>query len=248
VNAVLQELLDRARQVLSENFVGLYVYGSLASGDFNPETSDIDFLVVTADEVSPEQLAGLETLHARLNTGGLKWASKLEGAYLPRHALRRHDPDDTRARPGVNEGRFALGGLGSDWVIQRYLLREQGGVIVGPHPSTFIDPVSADDLRQSVRALLREWWRPMLADSARLTSDDYQAYAVLSMCRALYTLERGQFVSKPVAARWAQQKLGGRWAALIERALAWRPGKRLDSLSEVRELIRLTLDLALVST
>ncbi len=41
VNAVLNELLTAVNSVLSEHFVGLYLYGSLASGDFNPETSDI---------------------------------------------------------------------------------------------------------------------------------------------------------------------------------------------------------------
>jgi hypothetical protein len=43
---------------------------------------------------------------------------------------------------------------------------------------------------------------------------EYQAYAILTMCRALYTLQHGTVVSKSVAARWAQEVLGERWAAL----------------------------------
>lgn len=34
--------------------------------------------------------------------------------------------------------------------------------------------------------------------------------AILTMCRVLHTLEHGTIVSKPVAARWAQAKLGGK--------------------------------------
>lgn len=44
VDAVLHTLLASARSVLRDHFIGLYLSGSLASGDFNPQTSDIDFL------------------------------------------------------------------------------------------------------------------------------------------------------------------------------------------------------------
>ena len=74
-----------------------------------------------------------------------------------------------------------------------------------------------------------------------MRSDEYQAYAILTMCRALYTLETGAVASKPVAARWAQAALGTRRAVLIERALAWRPGMQLDVLDQVLDLIRHTL-------
>ncbi len=52
VNAVLRLLLEGAQPILGDHFIGLYLYGSLASGDFNPQTSDIDFVVVT-DTIFP---------------------------------------------------------------------------------------------------------------------------------------------------------------------------------------------------
>jgi hypothetical protein len=79
-------------------------------------------------------------------------------------------------------------------------------------------------------------------DPARLESGEYQAYAVLTMCRALYTLEHGRIVSKPVAARWAWVTLGKRWAALIDWALAWRHAAPSDRLNETLDLIRYTLE------
>jgi Domain of unknown function (DUF4111) len=62
----------------------------------------------------------------------------------------------------------------------------------------------------------------------------------MESCRALFTLEKGAIVSKPVAARWAQQALGARWAGLIERALAWREDG-IDDLQETLEFIRYAL-------
>lgn len=40
VDETLSALLDGVRSVLKSDFIGLYLYGSLATGDFDPETSD----------------------------------------------------------------------------------------------------------------------------------------------------------------------------------------------------------------
>lgn len=241
INALLQRLLVEARTVLGDQLVGMYVCGSLASGDFSPATSDVDFVVVTAEALPEPIVAELEAMHMRLLDSGMEWASKLEGTYFPRAALRHYQPSDT-LYPSLNEAKFYLGGHGSDWVIGSHILREHGLSLAGPPPQDLIDPVAPEELRQATRELLRQWWAPMLADPARLRGDDYQAYAVLTMCRALYTLEHGAVVSKPAAARWAQQVFGGPRATLIERALAWRPGTQLDALDEVLGLVRYVLE------
>ncbi|HSD82758.1 MAG TPA: aminoglycoside adenylyltransferase domain-containing protein, partial [Anaerolineae bacterium] len=173
--------------------------------------------------------------------GGLKWAKKLEGAYIPQPALRRYDPN---AAPclAINEGRFFVAGQGSDWIIQRHILREYDAKLAGPSLRDLIDPVQPEDLRYSVREVLREWWEPMLRDPAWIRTGEYQAFAVLSMCRALYTLQQGAVASKPVSARWAQQTLGEHWTNLIEWALTWEPDTPLDNLSETLEFIRYTVE------
>jgi len=240
VNITLRTLLAGVQAVLGGHFVGLYLYGSLASGDFDPERSDIDFVVVTDGGLPEELILALEAMHARLWAGGGKWALKLEGAYVPRGALRRYDPASA-PRPCVNEGRFYTVREEPDWIIQRHVLREQGVVVAGPPLAPLIDPVSPEDLRGAVRGYLREWWAPMLEDPARLRSREYQAYAVLSMCRAVYTLEHGAIVSKGAAARWAQKALDPRWAPVIERALAWPRGEQRDEIEGTLELIRLAV-------
>jgi hypothetical protein len=241
VNAALARLLSGVRVVLQDQFVGLYLYGSLASGDFEPQTSDVDFVVVTAGELPDDKVAALGAMHARLADSGEKWAAKLEGSYIPRDLLRRYVPSDA-PRPTLNEGRFYQAPHGADWVFQRYVLREQGVVVAGPPLGAMIDPVGSDDLRQAAVGMLQEWWAPMIHDPARLHDSEYQAYTILSMCRVLHTMEHGVIASKPVAARWAQRELGGRWATVIERALAWRRGMDLDTFQEAVDLIRYTVD------
>ncbi len=241
VNTVLDALQAGAQQILGDHFVGLYLYGSLASGDFDPQRSDIDFVVTAAAELTEQMIQALEAMHAHLAASGLKWAVKLEGSYIPQHALRRYDPAAAPC-PQINEGKFYVARHGSDWVIQRYILREQGVVVDGPALQPLIDPVHPDELRQAVLGILREWWAPMLDYPTWLRGGEYQAYAILTMCRALYTLEHGSIVSKPVAARWAQKALDECWAGLIEHASAWRNSMPFDHLSETLDFIQYTLE------
>ena len=43
---LIDRLTDRCREILGGDFVGLYVHGSYAMGCFNPEKSDIDYIIV----------------------------------------------------------------------------------------------------------------------------------------------------------------------------------------------------------
>ena len=142
------------------------------------------------------------------------------------------------------DGSFDVDGHGPDWVLQRHVIRERGIVLVGPAPHTLIAPISAEQIRWAARETLHEWWAPQLVDHSHLRSDEYQAYAVLTMCRALYTLHHADVAPKAVAASWAQEILGEPWSSLIDRAQAWRHGDVLDALEETLSLIRYTLERA----
>jgi hypothetical protein len=244
VNTLLHLLLTSVQSVLGLQFIGMYIHGSAASGDLNPARSDIDFLVVTADELPQETLQALQTMHARIYATGLPWATKLEGSYIPRQSLHRYDPAHAWHPALRVDGSFAVDHHASDWTIQRHIIREQAIVLAGPHPKTLIDPVSPDDLRRAALGILHEWWLPQLRDTSRLRSPEYQAYAVLTMCRVLYTLEHGAVISKQLAAQWAQEALDQRWGALIEGALACRLGVQADHLAETLDFIRYALEQA----
>lgn len=110
VNEILHILRTETQNVLGEQFVGMYLYGSLSSGDFNPASSDIDFLIVTTDMLSEKMIDALAAMHQRIWDSGLKWASKLEGSYLPQGHLPRYEKSDIRY-PTVNEGKFYVAPL-----------------------------------------------------------------------------------------------------------------------------------------
>lgn len=241
VNEILNLLLLRASAILGQQMVGMYLYGSLSSGDFDPASSDIDFVIVTESELAPEIVSALEKMHTEIWASGLKWAAKLEGSYLPKSLIRCHNPSGPPC-PTVNEGAFFVDQRGSDWIIQRHVIRECGVVLSGPEPKTLIDPVSKDEIRQAVRGVLTEWWFPMLANPSWLAErgSEYHAYAVISLCRALHALRHGVIVSKPVAAKWAQSQFDNQWSGLIETALRVQSGSQASFLEETLDFLRFT--------
>ena len=241
VNEVLGLLLTKVERILGNEFIGMYLYGSLSSGDFDPASSDIDFVFVTTGLLTEELVSALESMHREILASGLERAQRLEGAYVPKDLIRRHNPEGSPC-PAINEGNFYIARLGSDWIIQRHVLREYGVTVKGPQPRTLIDPISPEELRQAILGILREWWFPMLDNPAwlRERGSHYHSYAVISMCRALHGLTHGCIASKPVAAHWAQAELGERWSPLIEKALLGRTVYLPDFTDEAIAFIRFT--------
>ena len=81
----------------------------------------------------------------------------------------------------------------------------------------------------------------MLVRAPLLQNSFYCCYAVLTMSRMLYTIRHGAIVTKPVAARWAQEALDRRWTPLIRDALAWARDVPPD-LNETLAYIRYTCE------
>lgn len=55
LNDVLRELVERVQVALGEQFLGAYLQGSFAVGDFD-EHSDVDFIIAVRDEPADDQL------------------------------------------------------------------------------------------------------------------------------------------------------------------------------------------------
>lgn len=231
INQLLDELLVAVQSKLGSQFVGLYLHGSLALGDLTSTRSDIDFVVVTETPLLPDLIAALQVMHQSLYAIDNPWAKKLEGAYISRQAIQRYDPAEPEF-PYVNQDRFSVGSLGSDWVIQRHILRQHGIVVAGPPPITLVEPIDPAALCQAVVDNFHTWWLPMLEKPERLSTREYQAFAALTLCRTLFTLTYGEIPTKSAAAAWALTHLPLRWHALIQQALVWPVGEQPDRLEE----------------
>ena len=222
LDVVLDELVAGAGRVLGPNFCGAYLVGSFALGDAD-EHSDVDFLVVTHDEVGGE-VGELQALHRRLYALEVSWAQHLEGSYVSRHVLRRVDPAHTKLLFLDNGAHELVRDDHCNTAVVRWTLREHGVVLAGPEPAALVEPVSAEQLRAEARATLPLYveWAPERTKAGGM-SRWKQPYLVLTFCRLLHTLESGRVSTKREAGEWSLQTLDEEWKPLIRRALEDRP-------------------------
>ena len=224
LNEVLAALVDGARAALGADLVGAYLGGSFALGDAD-EHSDVDFVVITSDEITDAQLEALQWRHARLYELEPPWAQHLEGSYVPLERFRRLDPSRTQFWFLDNGARELVRDDHCNTAVTRWVLRAHGVTLVGPPPASLVEPVSADELRREAVVTMRVYaeWAPEPTKTGDM-SQWKQPYLVLTCCRLLATLALGKVVSKCAAAEWAAAAaLDPEWRDLIERAQEDRP-------------------------
>lgn len=217
VDLLLNELRSNIRQILGPKLLGLYLYGSLVTGDFDHTHSDLDLLAVLRSELSEEEFARLNAMHGAFVAAHSDWEERVEIAYLTEGALRTFR---TQSNPIaiISPGEpFHFKEAGKDWLINWWIVRRQGVALYGPPASAVIGPIGDDEFLQAVRTQVAEW-RTYVYEAQRRKS---QAYAILTLCRALYAYQNREQVSKREAAEWAADYFP-QWGPLIRRAWQWR--------------------------
>lgn len=222
LNEVLDLFVQEVQAILEDNFVGAYLQGSFAVGDFD-EQSDVDWLVAVQNALSDVEVKLLQGMHGRLFDIDIKWAKHLEGSYFPVVVLGDHERTKEPLWYLDNGNRQLIWDAHDNELVVRWVTREHGITLAGVPPKELIPVVPADDLRVEVRATLQKWGHDVLAKPEQINNAWYQAFATLSYCRMLHTLETGTIESKPASTRWAKENLDAKWVGLIERAEANRP-------------------------
>ncbi|THD63833.1 nucleotidyltransferase domain-containing protein [Phenylobacterium sp.] len=250
LNAVLAHLLEGVQRLLGDNFVGAYLQGSFAVGDFSA-FSDCDFIVVTARDLTPEELPPFQALHAAIHELPYAyWRTGLEGSYVPAPILRRGSteprdpPGEPRGPDWADPGRsgappkaypFWYLDHGAKTLVRsehdntevvRWCLREKGVTLAGPPPKALIDPVPPAALRGEIRQTMDLVLQLDLEPMAMIA---WQAFWVGLFCRMLHTLSTGAVWSKKAGFAWALTALDRQWRGLIERAAAVRKGDAAQS-------------------
>ena len=242
ITEVLEALLSGVQHSLKSNLVGVYLRGSLAHGDFIPETSDVDILAVTEKPVNDAEFAALATLHTQLKSLPNPYAKRIEIAYLDRVALKRFQAGLRHPTLGQGES-LARSEHRSNWILERWTVREYGVTLFGPNPQSLIDPISFAELREAVRARLNDWveWAETLDDPDWLSPRRAAAaYVVETICRALYTLTCEELSSKRRAVAWAVETLPKPWRTTVECSQRWRTDDTRDP-AIAPEVVRLIL-------
>jgi hypothetical protein len=218
-NLLLSALRPGVQDVLGEKLVGLYLYGSATTGDFDAGVSDIDLLAAISTELADAEFEALRQMHDDVVCKHIGWDDRVEVQYVPTDGLASFR-DRTSSIAVISPGEpLNRKDAGSDWLMNWYLVREYGVTLIGPEPAAIIPPINRNEFVQAVRDYAV--WQ--VQNSDRIRGAKSQSYAVLTGCRALYTVTHHEHVSKQEAALWACQEMP-EWAPLIRQALLWREG------------------------
>jgi predicted nucleotidyltransferase len=228
VERLIRELLDEQTKALAGALEAVYLHGSLVFGDFQPEVSDIDLVVVVAADVDDEQLARLQTMHDAFALGHPDWIDRIEAVYVSSGALRSFrvresplvviSPGEPLHRTQTSPG----------WVMNWHVVREHSVTLLGPPPGSIITPTTHEDFEAAIRTYLPELVARV--ESSRVPGT--RPYCVLTVCRGLSTCQQGRHVSKTGAARWAADRYP-EWSDVIARALESRKGGESRRSSDV---------------
>jgi predicted nucleotidyltransferase len=220
VRELLRELLGELSAALGDAIEGVYLFGSLTSGDFDEALSDVDLLVAVTSDLDDLQFRRLGEMHDSFARRHPDWADRLDLSYLSREALgscKLRESPIVVISPGepLNRKQTSPG-----WVMNWHGVRKQGVTLLGPPPQRLIARTSESDFVAAVRTHLREM--PFRTRQSR--SPKFHAYAVLTVCRGLFTCRNGGQASKTQAALWAMQQYPS-WEDVIREALDQRTGR-----------------------
>ena len=236
VNDAIYTLRNGAKEVLGDYYTGMYLYGSLALGDFDPGRSDIDPLIVTSKELPEDVISELEIMYKRLYSSGLEWAKKMTGLCIPLEDLRIYRETGPKNQM-FNRDEFLVDRPDNDWIFHRHVLYNCGVVIEGPPLRDIIEPITPEQLREVAFMFLRDWVL-LTYDDEIFRGESHQAYFVLTVCRCLYTLKNGDIASKIRSAEWVLEQVDSKWSDLIRQAMAWHYGDPAGDIPQTQKFMR----------
>ncbi|MGH3157595.1 MAG: nucleotidyltransferase domain-containing protein [Streptosporangiaceae bacterium] len=183
-------VLERLREglVARADLVGMYVYGSLVTGDFSPARSDIDVVVVLDRESDEAAVGELGKLHAEVaRSGGAAW--QLHCLYV----AAEHASDPERLCT------YWFGDRMTQWqmkIMTQAELASVGVALHGPWPPPGIGPVPVADIQAAVLAEMRGYWRRFARKRKRWLDDDSIDHALIVLPRAEAVLVSGDLITK----------------------------------------------------
>lgn len=227
LNNVLQDLVESAQEILRDNFLGTYLQGSFAVGDYDLH-SDVDFIIVIEEEPTSDQIHDLQVMHERIYCLDSRWAQHLEGSYFPKEILRHYSHRGKKLWYLDNGSRSLIESNHCNTIVVRWVVRENGVALAGPPPETLVDPIPIEMLREEILEVITDWGGEIIDNPERYNNRFYQTFIVLSYCRMLHDLSTGTVGSKLTGAEWAKVNLDPSWSGLIDRAWDGRPNPALS--------------------
>lgn len=212
---LLNNLTARYREILGENYVGLYVHGSMCMSGFNPKKSDIDYIIVC--ESVPTDVQKRAVVDATMAFAHLAPAKGLEMhlmllkdcknfAYPPHFELHWSGAHVENYLKDPVDYVGWMKGEDPDLGAHLTIMHQRGLKWDGPEVQEVFGPTTREAYLESILSDA-EW------------SDEDCMYAVLNRCRTMGYLATSRVMSKHEGAIWAMENAASEYHDMIRDAL-----------------------------
>ena len=217
--SILDEIINKSKEILGKNLIGIYLHGSMAMGCFNPDKSDIDLIIVVEDDISDAQkLALMEhivLLNRQAPRKGLEisvvkrqyckpfvYPTPFELHFSPMHLKWFQDAPQDYVKK--------MKGEDIDLAAHFTIIREYGVVLWGEKIEEVFAPVPRKNYLVSICADVENATDVILEEAV---------YIILNLCRVLAFVKDGLYLSKEKGGRWAMEHLPSVYHPIIAQAL-----------------------------
>jgi hypothetical protein len=231
VDTVMKSLCSSLEQVLSNQLEAVYLYGSIALGDYIEGSSDIDFLAILREPLTTQQITAIAQVHAQLEDD--LPSTDIMGTYICREDLAK-SPQAIPVPVTYYDKKLHTDGRGADlnpitwWILQNSGIRVYGADV------PFVYKVTDQSLVEYVVNNMNSYWTgwiQRLEEQLRSSSDaevtisiddldEAVEWCVLGMLRQYYSIRERGVISKTAAGRYGIACLPTEWHGLIREAIA----------------------------
>ena len=219
MDTVINSFVEKSKEILQDNLVGVYLHGSAVMGCYNPAKSDIDLIVVVKDSIEDSVKRTFMDMVVELNekgpAKGIEMSIVKQGVCRPfvyptpfeLHFSAAHlgwyrkNPDDYISK---------MKGEDKDLAAHFTIINHRGKRLYGALiKDTFAD-VPAQDYLDSI-------WNDIADAEEEITENPM--YLILNLARVLAYLKDGLVMSKKEGGEWALNNVHERYHSLIQDAL-----------------------------
>ena len=225
---LVRRFAERSAEILGEQLTGIYLHGSAAMGCFQPEKSDLDFLVVVREELTDakkrEYMDMVLELDAEGPAKGIEMSIVTGDACNPfvyptpflLHYSRMHtawyrrDPEDYVRK---------MKGTDRDLAAHFTVTRNRGICLYGPPAAEVFGEVPEADYLDSI-------WNDVSGAEEEIT--DNPMYLILNLARVLAYRREKAVLSKLEGGEWGIRNLPEEYRPLVRTALReYRDGEEV---------------------
>ena len=217
---LINEFVDKSKQILKENLAGIYLHGSSVMGCFNPNKSDIDLIIVVNDIMSDDSKKAYMDMVVDLNSyapaKGIEmsivrkefcnpfiYPTPFELHFSAMHLKWYKDNSEDYI--------FKMNGTDKDLAAHFTIIKKRGKCLYGQPIDDMFSDVPKTDYMDSI-------WLDIAEAVEEI--DENTMYLTLNLARVLAFAKDGLVLSKKEGGDWGIENLPEKYHSLIKDAIS----------------------------